>query len=155
MLIVTTRFSKKKAALAVIAAGAVLAAVIILVSLFQGGGSADPELTDNSQRVAYLQSLGWEVETEPVETLQFLLPEALAEPYLSYNQLQKEQGFDLSKCCGKQVARYTYTATNYPGRPEGVQINLYVCENLPVAGDVFCAGADGFQDTLVYPETDS
>lgn len=156
MLIVTTRFSKKKAALAVIAAGAVLAAVIVLVSLFQGGGSADlPELTDNSQRVAYLQSLGWEVESEPVETLQFLLPESLAEPYLTYNQLQKEQGFDLSACCGKQVARYTYTATNYPGRLEGVQINLYLCENRPVAGDVFCAGADGFQDTLVYPEVDS
>lgn len=85
---------------------------------------------------------------------QFLLPEKLEEPYLTYNELQDSQGFDLSACCGKQVARYTYTVTNYPGRPEGVQANLYVCEGQPVAGDILCAGADGFQDTLVYPEQD-
>ena len=83
-----------------------------------------------------------------------LLPEKLEEPYLTYNELQDSQGFDLSACCGKQVARYTYTVTNYPGRPEGVQANLYVCEGQPVAGDILCAGADGFQDTLVYPEQD-
>ena len=51
------------------------------------------------------------------------------------------------------MARYTYAVTNYPGRAEGVQANLYVCEGQPVAGDILCAGADGFQDTLVYPET--
>lgn len=86
-----------------------------------------------------------------METLQFLLPEELSEPYLTYNQLQEEQGFDLSSCCGKQVSRYTYTVTNYPGRAEGVQANLYICEEAPVAGDILCPGADGFQDTLVFP----
>ena len=153
MVIWTARISKKtKAALAVILAGAILAAVILLVGRSPGGEAvADWQLKDNADRVAYLESLGWQVETEPVETLQFLLPETLEEPYLSYNELQNAQGFDLSACCGKQVARYTYTVTNYPGREEDVQVNLYVCEEAPVAGDIFCAGADGFQDTLVYP----
>ena len=91
MLIFTTRFSKKKAVLTVIVIGAVIAALVILAGHFQKGGNADlPQLTDNPQRVAYLQSLGWEIETEPLETLQFLLPATLTEPYLSYNQLQKE-----------------------------------------------------------------
>jgi len=153
MLIVTTRFSKKKAVLAVLLLGALLAAIILIVGHFTGTeGSELPQLTDNAQRVAYLQSLGWEVEAEPLETLQFLLPSQLAEPYLSYNQLQKAQGFDLSACCGKQVARFTYAVTNYPGRPEGVQLNLYVCEEIPVAGDVCCPGADGFQDGLAFPQ---
>lgn len=154
MLIFTTRLSKRRAVLAVIAAGILLAAVIVLVSWLRDGSPADnlPQVADNSQRITYLQSLGWEVETEPVETLQFLLPEKLEEPYLTYNELQDSQGFDLSGCCGKQVARYTYTVINYPGRPEGVQANLYVCEEQPVAGDILCAGADGFQDTLVYPD---
>ena len=80
-----------------------------------------------------------------------VLPEELEEPYVTYNQLQMEQGFDLEACCGKQVSRYTYTVTNYPQRPDGVQLNLYVCEDLPVAGDVVCTGADGFQNTLVFP----
>ena len=157
MLIFTTRLSKRRAVLAVIAAGILLAAVIVLVSWLRDGSPADnlPQVADNSQRITYLQSLGWEVEPEPLETLQFLLPDPLAEPYLTYNALQKEQGFDLSACCGKQVARYTYAVTNYPGRPDGVQLNLYVCQDLPVAGDVCCPGADGFQTTLEFPEQEA
>lgn len=52
----------------------------------------------------------------------------------------------------QQVTRFTYTVTNYPQRPDGVQLNLYICEDLPVAGDVVCTGTDGFQDTLVFPQ---
>lgn len=156
MLIWTARFSRKKAVLAVIAMGAAMAALIILMGRMPPEEApALPQLTDNSQRVEYLQSLGWEIEPEPLETLQFLLPDTLVEPYLTYNELQKAQGFDLSACCGKQVSRYTYAVSNYPGRIEGVQLNLYVCEDTPVAGDIFCAGANGFQKVLVYPETEA
>ena len=152
MLIWTARISKRaKAALAVILAGVLLAVVLLLMGRSDDGQAAQWQLTTNEDRVAYLESLGWQVEPEPVETLQFLLPEKLEEPYLTYNELQDSQGFDLSACCGMQVARYTYTVTNYPGRAEGVQANLYVCEGQPVAGDILCAGADGFQEILVYP----
>ena len=153
MLIWTAKFSRKKAIAAVILMGVVMAALIILV----GRAPEEPEtplpkLTTNEERVAYLQSLGWEVEAEPIETLQFLLPAKLDEPYLSYNELQFSQGFDLERCCGKQVARYTYAVTNYPGRPEGVQANLYLCEETPAAGDICSSGANGFQLPLIQTE---
>ena len=156
MLIWTTRFTRKKAALAVVVLGLVFAAAILLAG--KEGAPKDPAaepLLTNEDRVAYLQSLGWEVEAEPVETLQFLLPEALEEHYLTYNQLQLEQGFDLSACYGKQVSRFTYHVTNYPDHPNGVQLNLYVCENLPVAGDICSPGAGGFQAGLRFPETET
>ena len=156
MLIWTARVSKKKTA--AITAAILVVVLAVVVVLGKHADSADsnlPQLADNEARVSYLQSMGWEVEPEPVETLQFLLPEKLEEPYLTYNELQDSQGFDLSTACGKQVSRFTYTVTNYPNRPEGVQLNLYVCEEQSVAGDVLCAGADGFQDTLVYPETEA
>lgn len=150
MFIVTTRFTRKKAALLIILLGIVLGLAIILVSRIATGDEPTlPRLEDNNQRIAYLQTLGWEVASEPLETLQVLLPPQLGEPYLTYNQLQLAQGFDLSAGCGRQVSRYTYAVTNYPGRSEGVQANLYICEGLPVAGDVFCAGADGFQEPLI------
>ena len=152
MMIQTVRLTRKKAALAVIAAGMVLAALILILG--RGGSGEEPsrpQLTGNAERVAYLQEMGWQVEEEPVTTLQFLLPPQLKGDYVAYNALQKSQGFDLEPCCGKQVTRYTYTVTNYPQRPDGVQLNLYVCEDLPVAGDVVCTGADGFQNTLVFP----
>ena len=152
MMIQAVRLTRKKAALAVILAGAVMAALILLLG--RGGAPVKkdlPLLTGNAERIAYLQELGWEVAEEPVTTLQFLLPPQLKGDYVAYNDLQKSQGFDLETCCGKQVTRYTYTVTNYPQRPDGVQLNLYVCEELPVAGDVVCTGSDGFQDTLVFP----
>ena len=143
----------KKAALAVILAGAVLAALILLLGQRGGAGASEqPCLSNNGERVAYLRELGWEIDPEPLTTLQFLLPPKLSGDYITYNDLQKAQGFDLETCCGKQVTRFTYTVTNYPQRPDGVQLNLYICEDLPVAGDVVCTGTDGFQDTLVFPQ---
>lgn len=152
MLIWTTKFSRKKAVLSILLMGVVMAVLIILTGQLKSGQTADtPVLSDNAQRVAYLQSLGWDVAEEPLETLQFLLPETLEEPYLSYNQLQLSQGFDLTACCGKQVERYTYEVYNYPDHEDGIQLNLYVCEGSPVAGDVCYLGTNGFQRTLVYP----
>lgn len=153
MLIWTAKFSRKRAVAAVVLMGVVMAALIVLM----GRPPEEPEiplpkLTTNEERVAYLQSLGWAVEPEPIETLQFLLPAELEEPYRSYNELQLSQGFDLAKCCGKQVSRCTYTVTNYPDRPEGVQANLYICEDMPVAGDVCSSGAKGFQEPLLRAE---
>jgi len=150
MLIWTAKFSRKKAVAAVILMGVVMAALIVLT----GRAPAEPEaslptLTTNEERVAYLQSLGWEVDPEPIETLQFLLPTELEEPYRSYNELQLSQGFDLAKCCGKQISRCTYTVTNYPGQTGDVQINLYICEDMPVAGDICSSGAKGFQEPLI------
>lgn len=152
MMIWTAKFSRKKAVAAVIFMGVVMAVLIVLMGRTPAEEEpAPPQLTTNAERVAYLQSLGWAVEPEPIETLQFLLPATLEEPYLTYNALQLDQGFDLSTCCGKQVSRYTYAITNYPDRTEGVQANLYICEDFPVAGDIFCAGVEGFQDTLKFP----
>ena len=152
MLIWTAKLSRKRAAAAVIFFGVVMAALIFLVGRAPGEAETPlPKLTSNEERVAYLQSLGWEVEPEPIETLQFLLPAELEEPYLSYNELQLDQGFDLRECCGKQVSRYTYAVTNYPEQVEGVQANLYICEDSPAAGDVCSSGAGGFQEALCPP----
>lgn len=155
MMIWTAKFSKKRAAAAVIFMGIVMAALILLMGRAPEeaeDAAPMPQLTSNAQRVDYLRSLGWDVEEEPIETLQFLFPEKLEEPYLSYNELQIPQGFDLSACCGKQVARYTYAVKNHPTRVEGVQANLYICEDVPVAGDIFCAGSEGFQEPLLIPD---
>ena len=153
MLIWTAKFSRKKAAAAVILMGIAMMALILLVGRTPKEPDIPlPKLTSNEERVAYLQSLGWEVQPEPIETLQFLLPEDLEEPYRSYNELQLSQGFDLTNCCGKQVSRCTYTVTNYPDQAEGVQANLYICEDLPVAGDICSSGAKAFQVPLLSPK---
>ena len=91
---------------------------------------------DNAARIAFLSSFGWEVSAEPLECVSVIIPQQFGDVYRNYNELQTAQGFDLMRHRGKQVTRYTYTVTNYPDRPEGVQLNLYICEEQPVAGDI-------------------
>lgn len=124
MLIWTARVSKKtKAVVAVILAGILAAAVLLLVGRSGGGqdaaawqltGNADPHRLSGVHGLAGGGGTGGDAAVSAAGG-------NWEEPYLTYNELQDSQGFDLSACCGKQVARYTYTVTNYPGRPEGVQ----------------------------------
>ena len=151
MFIITTKFSKRR----VLAAVAVLALVLALVVLPRSCRKADeaPSIPaeTNEQRVAYLVSLGWEVNEQPIETLSVTLGDTLEEPYESYNALQLEQGFDLTRCCGKTLSRYTYVVTNYPDAMLPCQADLYVCDGVVAAGDIVCTGENGFMAPLAFP----
>jgi len=149
MFIWTAKFPALKTLIILLAAAMVALAFLIMRTPPTAPDEEARILETNADRVAYLRELGWEVEEEPVETYEFLLPETLEEPYLSYNALQLPQGYDLGPHCGESVSRYTYAVTNHPDRDKGVQANLYLCNGIPVAGDIFCPGANGFQEALV------
>ena len=109
-------------------------------------------LATEEQRLAYLESLGWAVDADPVETLDLRLPEQLENEWKDYAQLQSHQDLPFAAFAGQSVRRYTYTVTNYPGIEKGVQINLYVYDqqliehgNIEVAVDHQrqCAGDRG------------
>ena len=151
MFIVTAKAPKSRSFLLV----AILTLAALLGALFLRGHSASgdearQQAKTNEQRVAYLNDLGWEVDAEPIELLQLTLPNALEEPYRSYNELQLRQGFDLTPYLGKTLERCTYRVTNYPDRGD-CQADLYIYGGEIVAGDVVCTGADGFIDTLKFP----
>ena len=154
MFVLTTRLRKKRAILV-----GVLAILLIAGGLLWRGLSREAEapeetvLRDNEDRIAYLKELGWEVDEEPVESMELELPEELTGSYAAYNELQLAQGFDLRDYLGKSVSRWTYQVRNYPDRPEDVQLNLYLLADRPVAGDVIAGGEGGFQATLRYPGT--
>ena len=153
MFIVTAKVNRLRRALLLIVL--LLAAAAAVFALYRRDGTADgthPQAATNEERTAYLASLGWEVESEPVESLRLTLPETLEEPYLSYNDLQRRQGFDLTPFLGKTLERFAYRVCNYPGYPDGCQIDLYVHNGKIVAGDVVCTGADGFIDILAFPK---
>ena len=153
MMIRTIRLTRRRAVLAVLLFGALTAALIFLL-----GGKTSREtpifeavLPDNAARAAYLQKLGWEVDEEPTATLQVRIPDPLTEEYADYNALQRRQGLDLEPWRGKDVTRYTYAVRNYPGLPADVLLDLYLCGDRLVAGDVVCVGEDAFMDTLRFP----
>ena len=154
MFIVSAKLRPKKAIAGVLLFGALLIAIIWLTSALKGRSApgSEPVLApSDAQRVEYLRSLGWEVEESPTEILEFVLPSPLNASYEEYNALQLEQNFDLVPYAGMQVKRYTYAVTNYPGYPEDVQADLYLCGDVIIAGDILYCGEEGFVGTLVYP----
>ena len=108
-------------------------------------------LADDPARVSYLQELGWQVESTPVETLDLQLPQELAETWGEYAAMQTAQGMPFADYAGQPVRRYTYRVTNYPGMEKGVQANLYLCGDVLIGGDIVATGKGGFQHGLEYP----
>lgn len=157
VFIVTTRLPRRRFLAALLLLGVLLALSVAVFSHVAAVSSGKEPLlaATNDARVAYLQSLGWAVVPDPIEMISLRLPDELAEPYASYNQLQRKQGFDLSAYCGENVERYTYTVTNYPEWAGGCQADLYLHTGRIIGGDIVCTGEGGFLAPLAFPYPDA
>lgn len=160
MFIVTAKLRPKRLAAWCCAGAAVLCALLLGAGWFGMGPAAAvmaaagaPDGSTNESRVAYLESLGWQVETEPARVEEIILPDTFDESWSEYLQLQEEQGFDLERCQGKRVKRYAYTITNYPTGETGIQAGLLVCDGRIVGGDVVNSALDGFLHGLTMPQS--
>ena len=102
------------------------------------------KVKDNDGRIGFLEQFGWEVDPEPVEEVTIRIPSEFDRVLTSYNELQKQQGLDLSKYRGKEVTRYTFRVTNYPDYAGEVMANVIVWRNRAVGGDVCSSDVTGF-----------
>ena len=71
---------------------------------------------------------------------------------LPYNEIQKQQGLDLTKYQKKTVTRYTYKVTNYPGYDETVYANVITFRGNVIGGDICTADSKGFLHTFYMPK---
>lgn len=110
------------------------------------------KIYENSDRLAFIEQFGWEVDTTPLEAVEVAIPEEFDKVYLGYNEMQKEQGLGLTKYKGKTVTRYTYNVTNYPDYTGDVYISLLVYKNKVIGGDVCSADVGGFVHGFEAPE---
>lgn len=94
--------------------------------------------------VEFLAQFGWEVTAEPVETKTVTIPSEFDKVFAAYNEIQKEQGLNLTKFKGKDVTRYTFSVTNYPDYEGTVYANVLVYRNRVIGGDICSADASGF-----------
>lgn len=95
-------------------------------------------------RLEFLRSFGWEVETKPIEEADVTIPAEFDKVFKAYNELQREQGFDLTKYQKKQVKRYTYRVTNYPNYSGEVYLSILMSKNKVIGADICSADANGF-----------
>jgi hypothetical protein len=140
------QISKKGKAALILCIGVLLLLILLAMGNAAGGvdALADSFITDNDARVAYLNSLGWQVDPLPVSRQKITIPREFSDVYEQYNDLQRQQGFDLSDYRGMDCILYVYTVTNWPDTSLTVQADLYVYKSRVIGGDVHATALNGF-----------
>ncbi|UKI15636.1 MAG: DUF4830 domain-containing protein [Ruminococcus sp.] len=78
------------------------------------------------------------------------IPAEFNAAFTEYNELQKQQGFDLGPYAGKEVTKYTYTVLNYPDYPENVVVDLLFDDHRMIGADITYNDAEnGFTRALI------
>ena len=149
MFVVSVRTSKKKvlAVCCVIVIIAILAVIIALGRNVEPVSASVPGGT-NEERVAYLNSLGWEVQQEPISTKEVIIPNEFDQVFELYNAVQKQQGFGLAPYKGKTCQQFCYQVTNYEA-DSTVQATLLVCDGIIIGGDLSSTREGGFTQPLL------
>ena len=148
----TAKLDRKKLLIGFIVFVLVICAIVLF---FRKDGTSQTSamgktVKNNDQRVEYLKSFGWEVDTEPIDEETVVIPRKFTDVYAKYNDIQKSQGFDLSEYGGMEAVRYTYKVLNYPGEKD-VVADIIVFRGSVIAGDVQSISLDGFMQGLEFP----
>ena len=148
MFVLTAKLNKKKIAAILLIVLAVIALVIAVITLAGSGSSSSYEIRSSEDAAQYLRSLGWEVNPEPLEVQQIVIPRDFSGVYENYIDLQHKQGFKLEEYGGMSAVRYTFTILNYPSGEEGIVADIIVYGTSVIAGDVQSTAIDGFMEGL-------
>lgn len=149
LIMIVKTFKVRKKGL-VICGGILIAilAILIVFGVVHKFALKSYSMKTESDRQKFMSDMGWKVSEEYTSCKVVSIPEDFNDTYESYNEIQKDQGFNLKKYRGEMVEIYTYEVYNYPGKSENVVINLMVFEGKLIGGDVSCNELDGFMQGL-------
>ena len=106
----------------------------------------------NEDRIGFLAQFGWEVDETPAGEKQVTIPSDFDEVFAGHNEMQKNQGLDLSRSSKCEVTQYTYTVKNYPDWDGTVYATLLVYKDTVIGGDVTSADIAGFSHGFAKPD---
>ena len=143
MMFMTAKVDLKKILILLAIIAGLIAGALWLLDDGQDVATAAPSVATNDGRVAFLKGFGWQVANSPAESSQVKIPKETSEVFDRYNNLQKSQGYDLSRYAGKNVMRFVYKVENYPGATEPVYATLLIYKNQVIGGDITDTAAKG------------
>ncbi len=159
MFVFSVRANKPK-----LIAGLCVAVFALLSVLFFIGSRDNPVIdsgdisakaSNEEERIAFLSQFGWEIDEDPIEVSEVIIPSEFNDTYSSYNELQKNQSMDLEAYKGKRVKKWVYQVKNYPGYPaesDCIRATMLVYEGMVVGGDVSSMELDGFMQGFDFPD---
>lgn len=147
MFIKTVKIKSFWAVATVLSIIAVAVAAVIFASNSARERSQAYQMTSEHQRQQFITSMGWKTDEEYDTCRIVIIPQEFDDVYTRYNDLQKQQGFDLEPYKGKTVEIYSYPVYNYPDE-ENVSLSLLVCDGRLIGGDVCSTELGGFMQGL-------
>lgn len=100
-------------------------------------------------RAQFLSQFGWEIDPEPIETRDVIIPAEFDEDYTDYNEIQKLLGFDLSEYKGQKAKKWVYSVINYPGISNNVTATLLIVDGKVIGGDISSKGEQKFTHSFL------
>lgn len=119
--------------------------LIVVAVTFLGNHGVQPTMAGikcatTEERLKYIASCGYETDKEE-SSKQVRIPQQFNDVYNCYNDIQKQQGFDLEKYKGKTVTLYTYSVINYKDN-KNVIADLIIYEGKLIGADLCDPSAD-------------
>lgn len=155
--------SKNKIKKSLVVGGVVIFITVFSVVLLKFVGNAQQKYNNTinslsavseNEILLFISNYGWQVDEEPIDVRDVVIPESFDEVYNNYNKIQSEQGFNLEKYAGQKVKRWTYIIRNYPGttpNDDFIRINILVSDGVVIGGDVCSVKLDGFMHGFYLP----
>ena len=100
---------------------------------------------DQAEILEYINSFGLVIGD--VSSSSIKVPEVFSDVYNNYNELQKQQGFDLTDYKGKVLTRYVGEVKNY-NDSDNVFVEVLTFDGIVVGADIFSTSVDGFIEPL-------
>ena len=115
--------------------------------LIRSGESGIPGETEQ-QRISYIESFGWDAGITRVDVKEIRIPVDFDEVYEEYNDIQRQQGFDLRRYRAHSVRQYTYEISRTDDDPVPMLAHLLVENGVIIGADITSAQAGGFTGAL-------
>ncbi len=112
----------------------------------------------HEERMSFFSQFGWEIDENPVQVKEVIIPVDFDETYEKYNDIQRQQNLDLEKYKGARVKLWSYNILNYPGyeNTDGIICgNILVYEGIVIGGDICSNELSGFMHTFTMPTGDT
>lgn len=137
-------FSKKRTFVILV----VINIILIGITVFSAVACSGKRLDTHTLRTEYLESLGYKIDKTFTEEMRMLtLPTRFSDVYINYNELQKQNGFNLEKYKGFEITQYTLKVFDENNRDD-LYAHILLHNGKLIGGDVAATALDGYMKGL-------
>lgn len=98
---------------------------------------------NEAEMVEFLSKYGYDVDSTPIKVFEMEIPEQFNSIFEKYNDIQRAQGLNLKRYCGKDATVYVFKISNYEDAGE-VFATLFIRNNRIIGGDICSTAEEGF-----------